>query len=217
MKGTMTTNPTVTTSVPNGSAPHADTGDRRPAALDPGALQEWLAGPARPRLLDVRTQAEFTTSHIRGSYNVPLPLLREHREELRTHLAQDVVLICRSGARAGQAESLLRDTGLSKLHVLTGGVAAWEAAGAPLKRGAQTWELERQVRLVAGGLVLAGVLASTKVPVLKWISAGIGAGLTGAALTDSCAMGRALSMLPFNRGATPSLDTVLRELAAPIG
>lgn len=185
---------------------------RRPAALEPHALQEWMAGDDRPRLLDVRTPAEFTTAHIPGSYNVPLPLLREHRDELRTHLDDDVVLVCRSGARATEAEALLGSTGLANLHVLTGGVSAWEAAGGPLNRGARTWELERQVRLVAGGIVLTGVLASIKVPALKWVSAAIGAGLAGAAVTNSCAMGKALSMLPYNRRTGPDLDSVLREL-----
>lgn len=191
------------------------TATHRPGALDPQALQEWLATDDRPRLLDVRTPAEFTTAHLPGSYNVPLPLLREHREDLRSHLDDDVVLLCRSGARATEAEALLGPTGLTNLHVLTGGVSAWEAAGGALNRGARTWELERQVRLVAGSIVLAGVLASTKVPALKWVSAAIGAGLTGAAVTNSCAMGKALSMLPHNRRTGPSLDAVLRELATP--
>ncbi|WP_404388642.1 rhodanese-like domain-containing protein [Humibacillus xanthopallidus] len=186
-----------------------------PAALDAAALEEWLASPDRPRLLDVRSAAEFTTAHIPGSYNVPLGLLREHRDELRDHLDEDVVLICRSGARAGQAEGLLSATGLDNLHVLSGGVSAWESAGLPLNRGSETWELERQVRLVAGGLVLAGVLASIRLPAAKWVSGAIGAGLTGAALTNSCAMGKALSMLPYNRTGEPSLDSVLRELSAP--
>ena len=186
-----------------------------PSTLDAATLRKLIDSGRAPRLLDVRTPGEFETSHIPGSYNVPLGLLREHREELRDHLDEDVVLICRSGARAGQAESLLGDTGLTNVHVLAGGVTAWEAAGAPTNRGAQTWELERQVRLVAGGVVLTGVLASTRVPALKWVSAAIGAGLAGAALTDSCAMGKALSLLPYNRRSAPSLDAVLRELASP--
>lgn len=123
----------------------------------------------------MRSPAEFTTAHIPGSYNVPLDLLREHRSELQPHLGGDGVLVCRSGARAGQAETLLGSTGLDNVHVLTGGITAWEAAGGPLTRGAQSWELERQVRLVAGSIVLAGVLARTVAPWAKWVSAGIGA------------------------------------------
>ncbi|KGN42012.1 rhodanese-like domain-containing protein [Knoellia aerolata] len=195
-------------------SPEEAAAPRRPTGLDAHAVQEWLTSPEGPRLLDVRSPAEFTTAHIPGSYNVPLDLLREHRTELRTHLGDEVVLVCRSGARAGQAESLLGATGLDNVHVLTGGVTAWEAAGGPLTRGTETWELERQVRLVAGSIVLAGVLASTVAPWAKWISAGVGAGLTGAALTNSCAMGMLLSRLPYNRRNEPDLGAVLRTLAA---
>ena len=185
---------------------------RRPAALDAHAVQDWLTAADGPRLLDVRSPAEFTTAHIPGSYNVPLDLLREHGDELRTHLGDDVVLVCRSGARATQAETVLATTGPGNLHVLSGGITAWEAAGGPLTRGAQTGELERQVRLVAGSIVLAGVLASTVAPWAKWLSAGIGAGLAGAALTNSCAMGMLLSKLPYNRRNAPDMGVVLREL-----
>ena len=135
-----------------------------PARLDAASLREWTATTDGPRLLDVRTPAEFTTAHIPGSYNVPLDLLREHRDELREHLDQDVVLICRSGARAGQAEALLAGTGLANLHVLDGGITAWQQAGAPVNQGPARWDLERQVRLVAGSLVLTGVLASILAP-----------------------------------------------------
>ena len=166
-----------------------------------------------PRLLDVRTPGEFATSHVPGSYNVPLDLLREHRDELRHHLDDDVVLICRSGARASQAEGLLQATGLPNVHVLTGGVTAWETAGGALIRGTDTrWELERQVRLVAGSIVLLGILLSIVFPWAKWISAGIGAGLVFAAVTNSCAMGMMLAKLPYNRQDGPDLTTVLRDL-----
>jgi hypothetical protein len=37
-----------------------------------------------------------------AAYNVPLDLLREHREEIVKHLVDDVVLVCRSGQRAGR-------------------------------------------------------------------------------------------------------------------
>ena len=186
----------------------------RPAGLDAHDLLEWLASGRGPRLLDVRSPAEFASSHIPGSYNVPLDLLREHRDELRSHLDDDVVLVCRSGARATQAELLLDDAVPANLHVLTGGITSWEAAGGDLNRGAQVWELERQVRLVAGGIVLAGVLVSTVAPRAKWLSGAIGGGLTVAALTDSCAMGMALSRMPWNRRDEPDLATVLRTRAA---
>jgi rhodanese-related sulfurtransferase len=188
------------------------TAPTRPARLDAASLREWTASTDGPRLLDVRTPAEFTTAHIPGSCNVPLDLLSEHRDELRQHLDQDVVLICRSGARAGQAETLLAGTGLANLHVLDGGITAWANTGAPVNHGPARWDLERQVRLVAGGLVLTGILASVVAPKAKWLSAAIGTGLTVAALTNTCAMGNLLSRLPYNRDASTDLPTVLAQL-----
>ena len=186
--------------------------------LDAQTLQERLATDDAPRVLDVRTPAEFETAHIPGAYNVPLDTLREHRGELRRHLDEDVVLVCRSGARAAQAEEALAGVGLPGLRVLDGGMVAWESSGAPVNRGRETWELERQVRLVAGGLVAAGVLGSVKVPALKWVAGAIGAGLTGAAVTNTCAMGMALSKMPWNRTASPcDVDELVAALSDEAG
>ena len=128
--------------------------------IDVATLRSRLDEDA-PRILDVRTPAEFETAHIPGSYNVPLDLLREHRDELARHIDEDVVLVCRSGARASQAEQALGQAGLPGLHVLDGGMDRWERSGAPVTRGRRTWDLERQVRLVAGSVVATSVAGSS--------------------------------------------------------
>ncbi|MFI7575735.1 rhodanese-like domain-containing protein [Micromonospora sp. NPDC049497] len=184
----------------------------RPATLDATSLRELIDSGRAPRLLDVRTPAEFETVHIPGAYNVPLDLLKEHREELRNHLDEDVVLICRSGARATQAEQALAEIGLPNLKVLNGGMLAWQATKAPIKQGKQRWDLERQVRLVAGSIVLASVLGSVFVPGLTWVAGFIGAGLTFAAVTNTCAMGMMLGKLPYNRGASCDLESIVGQL-----
>ncbi|UXY32009.1 rhodanese-like domain-containing protein [Streptomyces sp. HUAS TT20] len=186
---------------------HADT-----ARLDPATLRHLTQSGHGPRLLDVRTPGEFHTAHIPGSYNVPLDTLREHRAELLHHLDEDVVLICRSGARAAQAEQALAEAGLPNLRVLDGGVMAWESAGGALTRGPERWDLERQVRLVAGSLVLVTGVAGLFVPGLHLIGTAVGAGLAVAALTNTCAMGMLLSKLPYNRGPRTDLDTVVGAL-----
>jgi rhodanese-related sulfurtransferase len=185
-----------------------------PRRLDAATLRERLDTTEAPRVLDVRTPAEFETAHIPGAYNVPLDTLREHRGELRRHLDEDVVLVCRSGARAAQAEQALSEAGLPGLRVLDGGMLSWQASGAPVNRGRQTWELERQVRLVAGSVVAASVLASAAVPRLKWVAGAIGTGLTVAAVTDTCAMGMALAKMPWNRTADScDVDEIVAALA----
>lgn len=183
-------------------------------SLDVATLAERLES-GEVRVLDVRTPAEFETVHIPGSWNVPLDLLREHRAELTRHLDDEVVLVCRSGVRAGQAEQALAGAGLPGLRVLEGGMAAWEASGATVRRGRETWQLERQVRFLAGALVATGVGGSALVPRLKWLAGGIGAGLVVAAVSDTCAMGAALARMPWNRGtAEPDMAEVLRSLSA---
>ena len=185
-----------------------------PVRLDAPALRERLKGDEAPRLLDVRTPAEFETGHIPGSYNVPLDTLRVHREELSRHLDEDVVLVCRSGNRAEQAEKALAEVGLPGLRVLDGGLVGWEASGAPVKRGRQTWDLERQVRLTAGGIVATSVLGSTLFPPLKWVAAGVGSGLVFASVSNTCAMGMLLARMPWNRGvASCDLDEVVEALS----
>ncbi|MDT3439405.1 MULTISPECIES: rhodanese-like domain-containing protein [unclassified Pseudofrankia] len=188
---------------------------RTPAALAATALQHLIATANAPRLIDVRTPGEFEAAHIPGSYNVPLDVLREHRDELRAHLDEEVVLVCRSGQRATAAEQALAAAGLSNLRILDGGISAWQAAGAPVHGGKRRWDLERQVRLVAGSIVLTAVLASVAVPPAKWAAAVIGAGLTFAALSNTCVMGMLLAKLPYNRGPRLDVDGVIAALAAP--
>lgn len=76
--------------------------------------------------------------------------------------------------------------------------------------GRPLWDLERQVRLVAGSIVLSSVAASVAVPRLKWIAAGIGGGLTFAAVSKACAMGK----LPYNRGRVRDATAIVAQLRA---
>lgn len=167
--------------------------------LAPGELATWLEASNAPRVLDVRSPAEFETVHIPASYNVPLGTLREHRDELAQHLDDHVVLVCRSGMRAQQAERALGDVGLSHIHVLKGGVSAWQAEGGDVKQGEARWDLERQVRFVAGLLVLLAVLVSFVWPPARVVAGLVGAGLVFAAVTNTCGMAMLLSRLPYNR------------------
>jgi rhodanese-related sulfurtransferase len=90
------------------SAPTAD-------AITSDELREQLESSTAPRVVDVRTPAEFETSHIPGSHNVPLDVLDEHTREIAELLNnhQEIVLVCRSGQRSTKAQNLLWEAGLA--------------------------------------------------------------------------------------------------------
>jgi len=191
------------------------TAHRLPAVVDAQTVAALLEQNAPLHIIDVRTAAEFETVHIPGSYNVPLDALPEHRAELRDALRAPAVLVCRSGARARQAEGVLRAASLQQVHVLDGGITAWEAAGQAVRRGRKRWTLERQVRGAAGSLVLLGVLGGLRAwKPLTYLAAAVGAGLTYSAVSDSCAMGMILSRLPYNQGTGSDVRAALTQLAA---
>lgn len=186
-----------------------------PSVIDPTILADVLHQHPEVRLIDVRTPAEFESMHIAGSYNVPLDLLPEHRAELTAALSAPAVLICRSGARARQAERLLLESNLTQLHILDGGLTAWAASGKPVVRGQQRWSLERQVRGLAGVLVLSGVVGGALVaPPVALVAGVVGAGLAFSAVTDSCGMALLLSRLPYNRGLTCDMRDIVARLAS---
>jgi rhodanese-related sulfurtransferase len=186
--------------------------------IDAATLREWLDQPNKVTVIDVRTPAEFETARINGSVNIPLNLIEKQTGRVAERLHRDVVLVCQSGTRATQGRQRLAGVGADRLHVLDGGVGAFEAAGGGLVRGRPRWALERQVRLAVGSLVLSSLVAGMRRPRARLLAGGVAAGLTISALTDTCAMGRVLGALPYNRRPRDrSPDDVLGQLPAKDG
>ena len=181
--------------------------------IRPEELERLLRERPEIRLLDVRTPGEYETAHILGAYNVPLDTLGEHARDIQAHVEEPVVLICQSGARARRAEEALKAAGMPNLHVLDGGISGWLAAGRPAVRGTVRVSLERQVRVVAGGLAALGAVLSLVVnPLFAFVPAVVGSGLVFAGVTDTCGMGMVLTRLPYNRPATCDVEAMVFAL-----
>lgn len=84
-------------------------------------------------LLDVRTQEEWNQGHIDGAVLIPLDTLASRVNEIPAD--QDVLIICRSGNRSGQARDLLRAQGLARTTSIAGGINAWISSGLPVVTG----------------------------------------------------------------------------------
>jgi rhodanese-related sulfurtransferase len=178
-----------------------------------GELRRNLDRGAAVRMLDVRSAAEFETARIPGACNVPLDQLGRFADEL-AGVDGELVVVCQSGARSNKARIRLSEAGAKSPRVLEGGMEAWQSAGGATEGGRCRWSLERQVRLVAGSLVLGGVLASLRWPPVRLLSGLVGAGLVFAAVTDSCMMGEVLARLPYNRGSRVDVEAAVSALSS---
>lgn len=184
-----------------GAAAAACTGDTG-ETIDAAGLAERIASGAAD-VLDVRTGAEFRALRIKGSRNLPLDAVSAEavRSGRPAGVTGPTYLLCKGGPRARMAASKLRAQGVPCV-VVAGGTDACAKAGLAVERdaGAHGWSLDRQVRLVAGALVLAGMALGTFVHPLGYgLAAFVGAGLTFAGATDFCGMALLLGRCPWNR------------------
>lgn len=166
--------------------------------IDIDTWKEWQASGRRSQLVDVRSATEFAAGHLPQAINIPLEQIELRTADLSS--SEPVVLVCKGGTRARMACELLAGS-VANLTVLDGGTDAWIKAGNPVIRTtAARWALERQVRLIAGLLVAAGVgLGAVVSPWWLVVPALMGCGLTFAGLSGFCPMGEVLARLPWNR------------------
>lgn len=169
-----------------------------PAIIDNATWKEWQAAGRPAQLIDVRSATEFASGHLPGAINIPLDQIEFRTADIDPKRA--VVLVCQAGTRSRLAAALLQPD-FPNLTVLEPGTGAWIRSGNPtVFCTVSRWALERQVRLIAGLLVLVGVALGVAIsPWFLGLAAFIGCGLTFAGATNFCPMGELLARLPWNR------------------
>ena len=169
----------------------------------PSGIAALQRGGRARDLIDVRQPAEFASVHAAGSRLVPLDHLDPAAVMAdRLAPAEPLYLICKSGTRSSQARQRFAAAGFHDTVVVVGGTDAWLASGAPVVRGRASppASMERQVRIAAGLLVVAGVVLGRFVDRrLVALSGLVGAGLVYAGVSDTCAMAKVLEKMPWNR------------------
>jgi hydroxyacylglutathione hydrolase len=81
----------------------------------------------RPFILDVRTESEWKSGHIRGAHHIHGGLLKERYKEIPTN--RPIAVLCGTGYRASIAASFLASQGFKNIANVLGGMTAWKAAG----------------------------------------------------------------------------------------
>jgi rhodanese-related sulfurtransferase len=87
----------------------------------------------RIHLVDVREADEFADGHIPGAVNLPLSAFKA--EQLPPPSEVPVVLMCRSGRRAGQALAIVEATGRTDVGLYPGSMIEWTEKNGPVVTG----------------------------------------------------------------------------------
>jgi len=167
--------------------------------VSPEMVQKWIAD-GEAILVDVREDFEHASERIEQSRNHCLS--KFDAEQLRKECGDcRVVFYCRTGKRSSEAATKF---GGEQVFHLQGGIEGWKAAERPVLRSASAPKIDimRQVQIVAGFLIVSGVVLGTLVnPWLYGISAFVGCGLIFAGLSGWCGMAKLLSVLPWNKAS----------------
>ncbi|WP_139956290.1 rhodanese-like domain-containing protein [Flavicella sediminum] len=88
------------------------------ANFDNEKIQEYLKNGAV--VLDVRTDGEYAEGHVAGSEHIVLDRIPSNIDTVKGY-GKQVIAVCRSGARSGQATDFLKQQGID---IINGG--PWE-------------------------------------------------------------------------------------------
>ena len=172
--------------------------------IEQGNHEELMAQGAQ--LIDIRSADEHARERIAEARHIPLDQFPSSGSLPVS--ASVVIFHCRSGQRtrmnASKLEASCGGSGAEvQTYILEGGLDAWKSAGLPVVRDAsQPLELQRQVQIAAGAMIVLGfVLGISVSPWFHLLSGFVGAGLMFAGISGFCGLARLLVRMPWNRKA----------------
>jgi len=89
-------------------------------------------------VMTVRLRAKFTpVTPMPAARNFELTELQAKIGQIAKNKSNPVLLVCQTGQQSQKASRIVSDAGYAEVHVLQGGLDAWQKAGMPVvKQGA---------------------------------------------------------------------------------
>ncbi len=98
--------------------------------INASELAQWVSDASHDlRVIDVREMREIAMGTVPKAEAFPLHTLPAKVQDLSKE--QKLVMVCRSGARSGQACVFLQQQGFSNVYNLRGGMMGWMQSGFP--------------------------------------------------------------------------------------
>ena len=104
---------------------------RQGSIIDVEQLKNNLDSNVDMLVLDVRTAEDFIgeQGHIIKARNIAVEELSQHLDDLSDYTEKTIALVCRTDKRSAKAAQILLQNGFSDVHVVRGGMTAWNKAG----------------------------------------------------------------------------------------
>lgn len=153
-------------------------------------------------LVDIREPTEHARESIPGARLAPLSEMKGGLP--LTPGSKAVIFHCQGGRRTAENAAKLAQCNAAEIFLLEGGLSGWKSAGlkTALDRS-KPIEMQRQVQIAAGSLVVLGLLLAALIsPWFVVLSAFVGCGLIFAGVSGWCGMAHLLAVMPWNRTAT---------------
>jgi rhodanese-related sulfurtransferase len=83
-------------------------------------------------VIDLRTASEYAQGHLPMARNVEFGELQAKIGQIAKNKGNPVVLVCQTGQQSQKASRIVSDAGFAEVHVLQGGLDAWQKAGMPV-------------------------------------------------------------------------------------
>jgi rhodanese-related sulfurtransferase len=83
-------------------------------------------------VIDLRPSADFASGHLPSARHIEFAELQAKVGQLVKNKSNPVLLVCQTGQQSHKAVRLVQDAGYAEVHVLQGGLNAWQQAGMPV-------------------------------------------------------------------------------------
>jgi rhodanese-related sulfurtransferase len=83
-------------------------------------------------VIDLRSADEFAKGHLPSARQLAIGELESKAGQIAKNKSNPVLLVCQTGQQSLKAQRLVKEAGFAEVHVLDGGVDAWQKAGMPV-------------------------------------------------------------------------------------
>jgi rhodanese-related sulfurtransferase len=83
-------------------------------------------------VIDLRAATEYAAGHLPAARHLALDELQAKIGQIAKNKATPVLLVCQTGLQSNKASRIVEAAGYTEVHVLQGGLNAWQQAGMPV-------------------------------------------------------------------------------------